>query len=358
MSRFHAGFAAGQKPVSLRFGAGARHDLGPEIEALGITRALILTTPEQAGAGAELVSSMGPVAVAQFDGAAMHTPVEVTERALDVLQDCGADGIVAIGGGSTVGLGKALAWRTDLPQIVLPTTYAGSEATPVLGQTEAGEKTTFASPKVQPEAIVYDPELVAGLPVGLTVTSALNAMAHAVEALYAPDANRLSSALAMQGITAFHAALPGVLSNPGDLAAREDTLFGAWLCGTVMAQVGMSLHHKLCHTLGGTLGLPHADTHAILLPHAVAYNEGATDALAPVCTLFGAGTAAAGIYDFAARLGAPLRLADLGVREADLDEITARAVAKPYPNPRPLTVEGIRALLQNAWAGVRPDEEA
>ena len=357
MAGFFAGFKAGEAPVSVRFGIGARHDLSPELQALGVSRALVLTTPEQAEAGDALARSLGGVAAGHFAGAVMHTPVEVTEQALDVLKTSGADGLVAIGGGSTIGLGKALAYRTDLPQIVLPTTYAGSEATPVLGQTEAGEKVTFTSPKVQPEAIVYDPELVASLPVALTVTSALNAMAHSIEGLYANDANPLSSALAMEGVRAFHGALKGVIRDPGDLATREATQFGAWLCGTVLAQVGMSLHHKLCHTLGGTLGLPHAETHAILLPHAMAYNEAATRALTPVAALFGTRTAAGGLYDFAAALGAPLRLADLGVTEADLDRVADLAVAKPYPNPRSITRTGIRALLQNALIGARPKVE-
>lgn len=351
MTTFHAGFAAGAAPVSVRFGAGARHDLSPELTALGITRALILTTPQQRAAGEALSASLGARAAGCYHSAAMHTPVEVTEAALHSLTASGADGLVAIGGGSTIGLAKALALRTDLPQIVLPSTYAGSEATPVLGQTENGEKTTLTSPKVQPEAIVYDPELVATLPLPMTVTSALNAMAHAIEALYAPDANPLSSALAMEGVRVFHSALPALMKAPEDLALREATQFGAWLCGTVLAQVGMSLHHKLCHVLGGTLGLPHAQTHAILLPHAMAYNEAASPALAPLAALFDSTTAAAGIQAFSRALGAPQSLAALGVNEADLDRLAALACAKPYPNPRPLTRQGIRTLLQNALTG-------
>lgn len=356
MSRFFAGFSAEGRPVSLRFGAGARADLSPELTSLGIRRALVLTTPQQAPQGQEMARALGPACAGIFTGAAMHTPVEVTEAALDALGD--ADGLVAIGGGSTVGLAKALAWRTDLPQIVLPTTYAGSEATPVLGQTENGVKSTFASQKVQPEAVVYDPELVASLPLGLTVTSALNAIAHAVEGLYARDGNRLSSALALEGIRAFAGGLPVLRAAPGDLEAREDTLFGAWACGTVLAQVGMALHHKLCHTLGGSLGLPHAETHAILLPHATAYNEAvAGPALAPVARILQADTAADGLYDFAARMGAPRALKDLGVSKADLDRVTELALANPYWNPRPVEAAPLRALLHRAFEGARPEIE-
>jgi len=350
---FHAGFEPGHPPVRVRIGAGVRHLLGAEMEALGLGRALVLSTAEQAGQGAALCDELGVRAQALFSGAVMHTPSEVSEEAL--LRTAGCDCLVAIGGGSTIGLAKALALRTDLPQIVLPTTYAGSEATPVLGQTTAGVKETLRSPRVQPEVILYDPELVATLPVAMTVTSGLNAMAHAFEALYAREANPLSDQLALGGIAAFVEGLPKVVAAPGDLAARERTLFGSWLCGTVLAQVGMALHHKLCHTLGGSLNLPHAETHAILLPHTVAYNEAAAGAaLAPAARLLGAASAGAGLHDLARGLGAPLALRDLGVRPADLDRAAALALKNPYWNPREITAEGIRALLGRAWEGAAP----
>ncbi|WP_334184576.1 maleylacetate reductase [Novosphingobium sp.] len=359
MPVFHAGFDPASPPTRVRFECGARHGLARELDALALARALVLTTPQQRGQGEEIIGNRGDRAVGLFTNATMHTPVEVTQAALAEASRTGADCVIAIGGGSTIGLGKAIALRTDLPQIVLPTTYAGSEATPVLGQTENGVKTTLKSEKVQPEVIIYDAELVATLPVTMTVTSGLNAMAHAVEGLYSQDASRLSSALAMDGIRAFVAGLPGVVAEPGDLASREDTLFGAWLCGTVLAQVGMALHHKLCHTLGGTLNLPHAETHAIILPHATAYNEPcAPAALKPVAELLGSDSAAGGLYDFAERMGAPTALKSLGVAEEDLDRIADLASRSPYPNPRPIERDGIRHLLQGAWEGRRPVEEA
>jgi maleylacetate reductase len=262
---------------------------------------------------------------------------------------------VAVGGGSTTGLGKAIAYRTDLPQIVVPTTYAGSEATSILGQTEGGAKTTLTDPRVQPEVILYDAELVAGLPVPMTVTSALNAIAHAAEGLYAQDRNPLSSALAAEGMGAFAEALPRVIATPGDLTARGETLYGAWLCGTVLGQVGMALHHKLCHVLGGTFGLPHAETHAIILPHAIAYNEAAVPGLlAPVAEIFGDVTAGDALHGFAARSGAPLALRDLGLARADLDRAAEVAARNPYWNPAPVTRDGIRHLLDAAWEGRAP----
>ncbi len=341
--------------VRVQFGAGLRATIGAEVSRLGASRALILSTREQSHLALELAEALGPATAGIFSKAVMHTPLSVTEEALVHLERCNADCLIAIGGGSTTGLGKALAYRTDLPQIVIPTTYAGSEATPILGQTEEGVKTTLSDPRVLPEVILYDPELVLTLPVRMTVTSGLNAMAHAAEALYAPNRSGATNALAMEGLAAFATGLPDVVANPSDLAAREATLRGAWACGTVLGLVGMGLHHKLCHTLGGTFDLPHADTHAIILPHAIAYNaRSAAAELAPICGLLGGNNPGLAIHAFARSLGAPLALRDLGLAEADLDRATALATSKPYPNPHPVTGPDIRALLQAAWAGEPP----
>ena len=341
--------------VRVQFGAGIRTTIASEVSRLGASRALILSTPEQSDMAAEIAATLGQAAAGVFCKAAMHSPVSVTQEALEHLEACKADCLIAIGGGSTTGLGKALAYRTDLPQIVIPTTYAGSEATPILGQTEDGVKTPLSDPKVLPEVMMYDPELVVTLPLGMTVTSGLNAMAHSAEALYAENRSMASDELAIQGLDAFVKGLPRVIANPADLAAREDTLRGAWACGTVLGQVGMGLHHKLCHTLGGSFDLPHAPTHAIILPHAIAYNaRSAATELAPIITLLGGDNAGVALYEFAKSLGAPLALRDLGLKEADLDLATDLATSKPYPNPHPVTAPDIRALLQAAWAGDTP----
>jgi len=352
---FQPAFTATFPAVRVRFGAGLRHHVDDEMAVLGLTRALVLTTPQQADTGAEFAQRLGQRAVGMFAKAAMHTPVAISDEAAALALALGADCVVAVGGGSTTGLGKAIALRTDLPQIVVPTTYAGSEATGILGQTENGRKTTITTPKVQPEVIIYDPELVRSLPVGMTVTSALNAMAHAAEALYAQNRSPVSTLLALEGLRAFHDALPRVLANPDDLSARGETLYGAWLCGTVLGTVGMALHHKLCHTLGGSFDLPHAETHAVILPHAIAYNEAATaDLLAPVAQIFGGKTAGQALYDFAVAMNAPLALRDLGLAHADLDRAADIATQNPYWNPRPVEKDALRHLLQAAWAGHPP----
>ncbi|WCK01707.1 maleylacetate reductase [Agrobacterium tumefaciens] len=342
-------------PARIVFGTGSSADVAEEIRRLGLSRALVLSTPQQKGDAEALAARLGRLAAGVFSDAAMHTPVEVTKNAVEAYRAAGADCVVALGGGSTTGLGKAIALRTGAAQIVIPTTYAGSEVTPILGQTENGVKTTMRGLEILPEVVIYDAELTLGLPVSISMTSGLNAMAHAAEALYARDRNPIASLMALEGLRAMIEALPAVRVAPQDIGARETALYGAWLCGTVLGAVGMSLHHKLCHTLGGSLDLPHAETHAVLLPHTIAYVEEAVpDLLAPLAALVG-GRAGAGLFDFAARLGAPSSLAALGVGADDLDPMAELATSNPYWCPRPIEKTAIRDLLQRAFEGVRPD---
>ena len=348
-------FTCTLNPARIVFGQGALLQVSVELDRLGAERALVLSTPFQKSDADALATRLGDKAVGTFARAAMHTPISVTQEALAVVKTCQADCVVSFGGGSTIGLGKAIAYRTDLPQIVIATTYAGSEVTPILGETEDGVKTTKRDPRILPETVIYDPDLTLGLPVDMSVSSGLNAMAHAVEALYAQDRNPITSLQAVEGLRALKHALPKVVQAPDDIDARATALYGSWLCGTVLGSVGMSLHHKLCHTLGGSFDTPHADTHAILLPHSAAYNAvSAADVLRPVAEMFG-GSIGGGLHDFAASLGAPMALSDLGLTEADLDRAADIAVRNPYWNPRPIERDAIRALLQNAWAGTRPD---
>src|SRR4029077_11993937 len=293
--------------------------------------------------------------VGTFTEAAMHTPVAITEQALAVVRERKADCTVALGGGSTTGLGKAIALRTNLPQIVVPTTYAGSEATPILGETLDRRQNTRRSVKVLPEVIIYDVDLTLTLPPRLSETSGINAIAHAVEALYTPDSNPVISMMAERGIRARARALPPIMKNPADKAARSDALFGAWLCGTCLGAVGMALRHKLCHTLGRSCNLPHAETHTVVLPHTATYNAtAAPDAMARVARALGASNAAQGLFYLPKSLGAPTTLGEIGMREADLDRAAELATVSPYWNPRPIERAGIRALLDDAFYGRRP----
>lgn len=348
-------FTYAGNPAGILFGSGRSAEVGSAVEALGCRRALVLSTPHQKADAEALSERLGSLSVGVFSGAVMHTPVDVTETALKVVSETGADCVVSLGGGSTTGLGKAIAYRTDLPQVVIPTTYAGSEVTPILGQTEGGRKTTVRHASILPEVVIYDPDLTLGLPVGTSVTSGLNAMAHAVEGLYAQDRNPVSTLMALDGLRAFRDSLPVLVKNPEDTDARAEALYGAWLCGTVLGTVGMALHHKICHTLGGSFDTPHAETHAVMLPHTAAFNAKAAQAeLAAAAELFG-GSIGGGLWDFAKSIGAPLSLKDFGLTEADLDRAADIATENPYWNPRPIDRTSIRTLLQHAWEGVRPD---
>ena len=342
-------------PARVVFGAGTLARVGDEVRRLGCGKALVLSTPQQAGEARALVERLGKLGAGVFAEAAMHTPTDVTGRGLARARELDADCLVALGGGSATGLGKAIALRTDLPQVAVPTTYAGSEATPILGETEDGRKTTRRSPKVLPEVVVYDVDLTLTLPAGLSATSGLNAIAHAMEALYAEEANPVVSMLAEAGIAALARALPRISADPRDREARSDALYGAWACGTCLGSVGMALHHKLCHVLGGTFDLPHAETHAVVLPHAAAYNApAAKEAMARVARALGVGDAARGLFDLARGLGAPAGLREIGMPEGGLDQAADLAVASPYWNPRPIERGAIRRLLDDAWHGRRP----
>ncbi|VCU71304.1 Maleylacetate reductase [Pigmentiphaga humi] len=337
------------------FGAGSLQHLEREIELLGARRALVLSTPGHRMQAEQVAQHLGTKAAGVFAGAVMHVPIEAAREARAEAGRLRADCAIALGGGSTVGLGKAIALESGLPIVAIPTTYAGSEMTPIYGITEAGLKKTGKDAKVLPRTVIYDPELSAGLPVALSVTSGMNAMAHAAEGLYAQDRNPIMSLMAEEGLAAMARALPGIVSDPADIEARSQALYGAWLCGTVLGNVGMALHHKLCHTLGGSFNLPHAECHTVVLPHAVAYNTSAApEAMARIARAIGADDAAGGLYDLARENGAPVALRDLGMKEADLDRAADIAVSNPYWNPRPIERTAIRALLQDAWRGSPP----
>ncbi|MGP4007511.1 maleylacetate reductase and hydroxyquinol 1,2-dioxygenase domain-containing protein [Streptomyces sp. 4N124] len=345
-------------PSRVIFGAGTLDRVREEAERLGASRVMLLSGGSRAlhKDTERLREVLGELVTAEFAGAAMHTPVEVTEQALRLLRDRSVDCLVAIGGGSTTGLAKALAVRTDLPQVIVPTTYAGSEVTPVLGETVDGRKTTRSSPAILPETVVYDVELTLGLPVPATVTSGINALAHAVEALYSPDATPVTDAMAVEAVAAIGRALPALHDDPTDAEARAELLQAAWLAGMCLGAVGMGLHHKLCHTLGGAFGLPHAETHTVVLPHAMAYNApAAPQAMERIARALSVPDAPAGVFDLIHRVGGPTSLRELGLAESDLDRAAELATAQPYPNPRELTRIGLAGLLRNAWQGRRPE---
>lgn len=345
-------------PARVVFGHGTLSTLGEEMDRLGIRRAFVIGTPSQAAAIAGVTTSLGDRIAYTWPKPTMHAPVEVTARALEELKHSGADGLVSIGGGSSIGLSKALALRTGLDQIVVPTTYSGSEMTSLLGQTEDGVKTTTESPEFLPETVIYDVDLTMDLPVALSGLSGMNAIAHAVESLYAANRNPITDLMAEEAIRAMACALPAVAADPSDRQARSDALYGAWACSLVLGISGMGLHHKLAHVCGGTFKLSHAHTHTILLPHSLAYNAPAVQpAMQRMARAIGREDVPQALRDIADSFGAPQGLKDIGMPEDGIDHAVEIVFRNPYDNPRPLAEQPIRGLIRRAWAGDAPITE-
>ncbi|MGP4025997.1 maleylacetate reductase [Actinomadura sp. 3N407] len=337
-------------PARVLIGSGALRLVADEVARLGARRVLLVATPSAAAAAGEVAEALGPRLAASFGGPAPHTPVAVTAEAMAVAGEAGADCVVAIGGGSAIGLAKAVSARTGMPQVAVPTTYAGSEATPVLGETENGVKTTRRDPALAPGTIVYDPGLTLTMPPGLTRTSAMNALAHAVEALWAPDATMVTDALATEAAGGILGALPEVLDDPSGPEARARLQSAAWLAGICLAQTRMGLHHQLAHVLGGAFDLPHAELHTMLLPHVMAFNLPAAPAASSRLTrVTGRDDPVAVVADLARGHDGPTCLSELGVPRAELRGIAERVAADPYPTPRTPSAESLTALLINAW---------
>ncbi|MER9947250.1 maleylacetate reductase [Mesorhizobium sp. M0047] len=347
-------FAFKGLPTRVVFGEGSFEEIASVVASLGCERVLAITTPEQAHLADRIEALLGEHLVGSFTEARMHTPLPVTERALARLKLVAADGLVSIGGGSTTGLGKALAVRTGIPHLAIPTTYAGSEMTDILGETTDAGKVTRRSEQIRPQAVIYDPRFTLSLPIGMSVVSGLNAMGHAVEALYAHDANPIISMMAEAGLKAIHESLPKIKLKPDDLEARTEALYGAWLCGACLGSVSMALHHKVCHVLGGSFDLPHAQTHAVILPHSTAYNaQAAPQAMNVIAAALGCSDAAAGLQDFARELGSPTTLKELGMPHSGIERATDEILSNSYPNPRPLERQAIMSMLADAWSGAR-----
>ena len=354
----HSPFEYNSYPYRVLFGLGTRDRVAEEVEGLGCSRALILSTKGQAGTAEEIASILGERTVGLFDNAQPHVPMNIVRQAQEEAGNRRADCLISVGGGSTTGLAKAVALKTGLPIVAIPTTYAGSEMTPVYGITEDGKKTTGKDHSVLPASVIYDVELSKTLPYSMAVTSGMNAIAHAAEGLYAQDSNPLMALLAEEGIRASARGLRTLRRDEHDIEGRKDCAYGAWICGMVLASVGMALHHKLCHTLGGTFDLPHAETHTVVLPHAIAFNVVAAEHAGRIINrALGSNeseNAGSALYDLAVELNAPIRLGEYGFQHRDIDKAAKQTLDKPYANPREVTEAVLRTLLEDAIEGRRP----
>ena len=341
------------------FGVGRRAEVRAELARSGWSRPLLVGS-SKATAGSDIGTLLSEILVGRFEDVVMHVPTEVAQRAIELARETGADSIVAVGGGSAIGTAKAVARQTRLPILAIPTTYAGSEMTPIWGQTEDRRKTTGRDPYVLPRVVIYDPELTLSLPPGISAASGMNALAHLVEGLYAPEVSPLTFGTARDGVGALAGGLPRVVSHPHDMEARAQVTYGAWLAGWVLGSTAMGLHHKICHTLGGSFDLPHAACHSVLLPYVIAANSKA--APAAMAALEGrlreegraTDHAAGSVWDLRHEIGAPSALAQLHFPASAIDEVVDSVVDSAPTNPRPVDEECVRAVLVAAFAGERP----
>jgi maleylacetate reductase len=343
-------------PSRVVFGVGSFAALEAEVFALGIKKAMIVSTPSQQDLALRAQQMLGGTS-SIFSGAVMHVPEESITEALGHLDANSSDGLVCTGGSTTIGLAKAVALERRIPIVAVPTTYAGSEMTPIWGITRAGIKLTGRDNHVQPRTVIYDPLLTITLPVTISGASGINAMAHSVEALYAENRNPVIAQLCEMSISSLAESLPLLVLDMQNLEARTKALFGSWLAGTALGSVGMAIHHKLCHVLGGSFSLPHAEVHAVLLPYSLAYNSDyAPEAMAAIARSLKVSFSdvCPAMFDLVASVGAPTDLASIGMQEEDITRAADIAMQKPYYNPRPVTHAGVLALLKSAFAGLRP----
>lgn len=334
------------------FGAGCLAQLPLEVERLGATRAMIVATSGRSSLTARARELLSDIAVESFERAAVHVPQDIALAAREAASSSKADLLIALGGGSAIGVAKAIALSNAIPILAVPTTYGGSEMTPIWGMTEEGRKETGRNPRVQPRVVIYDSDLTLSLPARTTASSGLNAIAHCVEALYASDSNSLTTLAALEGLRLLTDALPKLSAAPEDREQRSHALKGAWLAGFALGTVQMALHHKLCHTLGGSFSLPHAETHAVLLPYTSAYNrDAASSEMRLAASELDVEDLPTELLALARTIDAPLSLKELGMQESDIDRAADLAVERQYPNPAAVTREKIRVLLDAAFRG-------
>ncbi|MFF1823310.1 maleylacetate reductase [Kribbella sp. NPDC058245] len=325
------------------FGPGSLHQVAAEVELLGIRSALVIATGSAQQAANEVQAGLRERFAGRIDGVRQHVPTEVAEAARTKAQEVQADGVIAIGGGSAVGLAKAIALTADVQIVAVPTTYAGSEMTPVWGETSGGSKTTGTDLRVLPKTVVYDPQLTLHLPPAVTAASVANALAHCVEAVWTEKANPITETTAVEAARALTTGLRAVIASPTDIDARSNLLYGACLAGTALASAGTGIHHKLCHLLGGTYNLPHAETHAAVLPQVTRVKAPEVPrAKARLEEALQTDDLATGLFDLFEAAKVPTSLQALGLtREQALE------AADRFPGD-------VEEIVTRAWAGTRP----
>lgn len=345
------------QPGKVIFGQGALSKVADALESVGGKRAAIISTDGRKDLANKVAALLGPLCQTVYTKSVQHVPVETVDEALTTIESLDIDSLVAVGGGSPIGLAKAIALKTSLPIIAIPTTYSGSEMTPIWGMTKDGIKTTGRDIAVKPKVVIFDPELTLSLSSRLSITSGINALAHCAEGLYSENANPVTLVMAEKGFKEIIEGLTLILEDSKNIEGRSKVLLGAWMGGGVLGTVSLALHHKICHALGGSYNLPHADTHTAILPYALWYNLGhvpeARDVMARILDVEPEDVPGA-VYDLIAQFGGPTSVKEVGMKEENLREAASIIVQNPYYNPRPVEEESIYKLLEYAYKGDRP----
>jgi len=331
------------------FGPDSIARVADEAARFGASRSLVIATPGSgARLGARVADLLGTACAGLHAEAVMHVPRSVAAGGVTAAREARADLLVSVGGGSAIGLAKAIAHETGLPILAIPTTYAGSEVTTIFGLSEGEQKVVSRDPKVLPRTIIYDPALTVGLPAATTAASGMNAVAHCVEALWVAERTPVTSAFAAEALRLFVPQLPRAVADGSDVTARGDCLVASWLAGAALS-AGTGLHHKLAHVLGG-FGLPHAETHAIILPHVTRFNLAkAPDVAERLAAAFGGRDPAATLEAMLQGFPIPQRLRDVGFSRAKIESAALQIDALGITVPRPATADDVRTLLTSAF---------
>lgn len=345
-------------PIDVYFGIDRSAQAKDIFLEQGYRRVIVITTSGHEEAGKELSDKLGNISSGVYPHAVMHVPVEVANKAVKFVRDNSIDCCLALGGGSTIGLAKAIALKTHLPIVATPTTYDGSEMTNIYGITDNHRKTTGKDVNVLPKIVIYDPELYLTLLAQISACSGMNAMAHAIESLYAKDKNPIISMMAIESIKAIKSSLPIIIRDLKNILARQQASYGAWLAGVCLGSVGMAIHHKICHVLGGTFNLPHAEAHAITLAYSIHYNRNADiramDKLAEALNVRSREEIGLAIYRLNQSLGIKMALKEIGLPEEGLDKVARIVCDSPYYNPRDYNKEELKGLLEKTYEGLPP----
>jgi len=342
-------FLVQQQPLEVVFAAGSLAKLPETMATCAVARAVLVPTPSVRLAVGRIMGLLPERVAGSFEGVAPHVPASAVKALQSFALSRDADCLIAIGGGAAIDLAKAASSGTGLTVIAMPTTYGGSELTAHAGQVSDHKKQSIHSGA--PRAVLYDPELTYGLPRRATAGSAMNALAHCVEALYAPHPQPLALLAAEEALRRIPPALRIVDHAPHDAEGRAELLFGAYLAGVALAGTGMALHHRICHVLGGRYGIAHGDANAIMLAHVVRFNEPfAQDEIATVARALGTDDAAKALGALAREAGAPASLGELGLDLAERETIADLVLSQPLNNPRPVGREALLRLLDGAWS--------